>query len=124
MDLPELNFSLGRRVQAATLSRLGEHVNFSPRHGSKEFVLLVSVGRCKFLLSEFSVGLILQATLGGSAADFRPIQIADRVSGSLWHLEMWGFHVCNLQSFSCDQYKIFFNLWEGGGANWSSISSL
>jgi hypothetical protein len=118
MDLPQLNFNPGRGVQVMILSCLREHVNFSLRQGSKEFVLLVSVGRCKFQLSEFSVGLILQATLGGSATDFRLIPIADQVFKFIVASRNAGFHVYNLRSFSCDQYKIFFNLWGGVCANW------
>jgi hypothetical protein len=120
MDLSELNLNPGRGVQAAILSHFGEHANFSPRHGSKEFVLLVSVGRCKFWLSESLVDLILQATMDGSAADFRPIQIADHVFKFIVASRNVGFHVYNLRSFSCDQYKIFFNLWGGDGANWQA----
>jgi hypothetical protein len=37
------------------------------------------MGRYKFKLSEQSSGFILQATLGGTAADFRPQQVSDRV---------------------------------------------
>jgi hypothetical protein len=29
-----------------------------------------------------------------------------------------GFHICNLRSFVCEQYHIFFHLWGNGGANW------
>jgi hypothetical protein len=51
----------------------GQPVNFFPVHGLKEIFLLVSVGRCKFQLTEISVGLLLQATMEGVAADFRPL---------------------------------------------------
>jgi hypothetical protein len=79
MDFPvvDLNFNLGRGVQTMISSHFGEHVNFFPDHGSKEFVLLDSVEKCKYRLSEFPIGIILQATLGGSAADFRLIQVSD-----------------------------------------------
>jgi hypothetical protein len=30
-----------------------------------------------------------------------------------------GFHIYHLRSYSCDQYKIFFNLWSNGGAQWT-----
>lgn len=29
-----------------------------------------------------------------------------------------GFHIYKLQSFECANYKIFFNLWHGGGPNY------
>jgi hypothetical protein len=76
---PRAEFQSGERSSRCDSFSFWEHVNFSPKHGSKEFDLLVSIGRCKYQLSVFSIGLIFQATLGGAAADFRPIQIVDRV---------------------------------------------
>jgi hypothetical protein len=88
MDLPGLNFKPGLGVQAAIHHRFNEPVNFFPRRGFSEFFLIASVGRCKFKLCENSTGLILQATLGGSAADFRP-QIG--LSSLWWLQETWVF---------------------------------
>jgi hypothetical protein len=59
MDLPNLNLHPGIGVQVATHHRFGEPVNFFPVSGLKEFLLLVSIGRCKYHLSELSVGLLL-----------------------------------------------------------------
>jgi hypothetical protein len=72
MDLLGLNFKPGLGVQAAIRHCFDEPVNFFPRWGFSEFFLVASVGCCKYKLCENSIGLILQATLGGSAADFRP----------------------------------------------------
>jgi hypothetical protein len=67
MAFPGLNFLPGIGVEAVIRSRYGEPVNYFPIQG-----LLVSVGRCKFKLSEQCIGFLLQATLGGVAVDFRP----------------------------------------------------
>jgi hypothetical protein len=117
MDLPGLSFLPGIGVQAAIRDRLGQPVHHLPDHGSKGFILLASFGRCKFKLSNYSVGLILQATIGGAAVDFRPQQLSDRVFSFVVSSRDVGFHVYNLRSYSCDQYVVFFNLWSNGGAN-------
>jgi hypothetical protein len=120
MDLPGLNFQPGIGVQATIHARLGEHVNHFPVQGLKEFFLIVSVGRCKFKLSEYSIDFLLQTTLGGTAVDFRPQQISDMVFKFVVASHNVGFHIYNLRSFSCDEYHIFFNLWNNGGAHWQS----
>jgi hypothetical protein len=120
MDLPELNHQPGVGVQAAIRDRYGEPVNFFPIGNLSEFFLIVSVGRCKYKLTEYSIGHILQATLGGTAVDFRPQQISDGVFKFVVASKNVGFHIYNLCSFSCDQYQVFFNLWSGGGAQWKS----
>jgi hypothetical protein len=57
---------------AAIRARYGEPVDFFPIEGLKEFFLIVSVGPCKFRLSEDIIGFIIKATLGGAAAYFIP----------------------------------------------------
>jgi hypothetical protein len=71
-------------------------------------------------LTEKSIGLILQVTLGGCAADFRPQPVSDRVFKFVVASRNVGFHIFNRRSFTCEQYKIFFHLWSNGGAHWIS----
>jgi hypothetical protein len=118
MDPPDLNFQLGLGVQSAIRHPLGEPVNFFPIKGLREFSLVVSVGHCKFCLNDHSVGLILQATLGGTADDFRPEQLSDHVSRFVVASKNVGFHIYKLRSFVCEQYHILFLLWGNGGPNW------
>jgi hypothetical protein len=120
MDLSGLNFQPGAGVQAAIGAHYGEPVNFFPISGLKEFFLLVSMANCKYKLSKFSIGMILHATIGGVSADFRPQHIFDRVFKYMVASKNVGFHIYNLRSFCCDQYKIFFNLWSNGGVDWVS----
>jgi hypothetical protein len=78
------------------------------------------VGCCKYQLSEFLIGLILQATLGG-AADFKPKHLSGRVLKFVVASSKVGFHIFNnLKSFSYDQHQVFFHLWGTGGAHWMS----
>jgi hypothetical protein len=85
-----------------------EPINFVPNVGLKEFFLVVSVGRCKFKLSEHSIGVIVQATLGGYAAEFRPVQISDQVFRFSVASRNVGFHIRKLRSFSCDLIRFSF----------------
>jgi hypothetical protein len=105
MDLPSLNFKPGIGVQATIRHRLDEPLNFFPSRGFLEFFLVASVGRCKYRLCEISIGLIPQATLGGSTTDFRPRKISDRVFKVVVASRNVSFHIYNLKSFACDQYK-------------------
>jgi hypothetical protein len=59
MDLPGLNFRLGKVVEAKILRKFGTSVCVHPSFPSKGFFLILSFGRCKFRLSEDSVALIL-----------------------------------------------------------------
>lgn len=65
-----LGFSPGIAVQNAIWKRFGIHVNFDRRAHDKEFFLVLSIGRCKFGLTEDSVSLLLQAGTGGNASAF------------------------------------------------------
>jgi hypothetical protein len=95
-------------------------MNFFPLHGFKEFYLVVSVGHYKFQLNEHSMGIILQAMIGGVATDFRPQQMSYRVFKFIVASCNVGFHFFNLKSFSCEQYKVFFHLYGNGGPHWMS----
>jgi hypothetical protein len=101
MDLQGLNFSLRVGVQVAIKAHFGEPVS-SSSSGCHDFILLASFGWCKFRLSKQSVGFLLQATIGGTAVDFRPQQISERVFKFVVNSRNMGFHVYNLRSFTCD----------------------
>jgi hypothetical protein len=60
--------------------------------------MVVSVDRCKYQLSEYSIGMILQATLGDAGADFRPTHLFGRVF-------KFCFKKCGLSHFQ--QSKVF-----------------
>jgi hypothetical protein len=102
--VPGLNFSPGLGVQAAIRDHFGVPVNHFLTLGSNEFFLVASFGRCKFQLSEDIVGLLIQATVGGFAADFRSFQPSSRVFRFVVASRDVGFHIAGLKSFSCDDY--------------------
>ncbi|TVU39446.1 hypothetical protein EJB05_12866, partial [Eragrostis curvula] len=119
VDLPGLDFRPGIGVQTAIQERYGSPINFKPGSGQTEFLLVASIGRCIYRLSEESVSHILQATIGGNAADFRPAQLDDRLFRFSVSSKAVGFHIYQLQSYECKQYKILFHLWGAGGAQWN-----
>jgi hypothetical protein len=119
LGFPGLSFVPGLGFQSAIHARFGIPINHFPGLGLKEFFLVVSFGRCKFQLSEESVGFFIQATVGGIAADFRPQQLSARVFKFVVASRDVGFHIAGLKSFSCDNYKIF-HLWGNGGPHWTS----
>jgi hypothetical protein len=80
--------------------------------------LVVSFGRCIFKLNSVSVGHLLQAALGGLAADFEVLQLADRVFRFSVSSMAVGFHIYNLGSIERKEFRVFFNLWNRGGPNW------
>jgi 1-aminocyclopropane-1-carboxylate deaminase/D-cysteine desulfhydrase-like pyridoxal-dependent ACC family enzyme len=83
-----------------------------------EFFLIILVGNCKYKLLEFSIGMILLVSIGGVAADFKPQQISNHIFKFVVASKRVGLHIYNLRSFSCEQYKINFNLQRNGGADW------
>lgn len=115
---PIINRRLGKVVEAEILRRFGTPVCFDPVSSPQEFLLVVSVGRCKFRLSSLTVGFLLQSVLGGSADAFPVFQLDDRVFRFSVHSKLVGFHIAQLHSFECSDYKVFFHLWHGGGPNY------
>jgi hypothetical protein len=89
MDLvPSLNFNTG--IGEATIrDRFGESVNFSPSSGSREFILLVSVGRCKFRVSEETVGSFFKPRWVAMRLILACFKSLIRFFNSWLDLEMW-----------------------------------
>lgn len=119
MDLQDLDFNPGLHVQQFVWDRFGLPINFYDGLGTQEFFLVISVGRCSFRLNEESVGKILQVAISGLVADFRLLQLHDRVFQFFVSSKHVGFHIYNLKNFECAQFKIFFHLWGNGGAAWN-----
>lgn len=62
--LPGFSFSLGESIRDDAARLLALAIS-SQDTSSSSFALVVAFGRCKFCLDPSSVGLILQATIGG-----------------------------------------------------------
>lgn len=116
MALPRLSFSPGLRVQDEIRATLGVPVSSS----RSDSFLVAAFGRCKFRLTEFSVGLILQGTIGGSMTCFKVSTLSDRVFKFSVAAKETGLFIRRLFAFECDLYKVSFHLWGNGGPNWRS----
>lgn len=118
MEPPILNRRPGKVVEAEILRRFGSPVCFDPVSSPQEFLLVLSVGRCNFRLSPFTMGFLLHSVLGGAADAFCVTQLDHRVFRFSVHSKLVGFHVAQLRSFECSDYKVYFHLWHGGGPNY------
>jgi len=114
--LPGLSFAPGVSTSAEAARVLGLPISCN---GSSplSFALVVAFARCKFRLDSASVGLILQATIGGHAAHFRVSKISERTFKFFVSSRQIGFFIVKRRSFSCSLYKLFFHLWGNGGPN-------
>jgi len=116
MALQGLEFSPGLAFQLKLWHALSLPVSCSS--SPRSFFLIVSFGRCKFRLCSASVGLLLQATIGGSAAEFCVFALGDRVFRFSVSSNQVGHFIFKLRSFECSLYKLHFHLWNNGGPKW------
>jgi len=114
---PRLRWSSQASASVRAWERFGLSVT-SSGVSSSVFFLVASFGRCKFCLCPLSVGLLLQATIGGVAWDFSVLQLGPRVFRFSVSSKVVGFHIFKLVSFECSCYKVFFHLWGNGGPRW------
>jgi hypothetical protein len=117
-----LDFSHGITFSSNVRKRFGSTVH--PLGSSDHFYMVVSFGRAKFKLSEDSVGIALEASIGGLCDDLMVTQLSGRVFRFSVNAKSMGFMVHDLRSFSCAQFKCYFHLWGYGGPNWSKEFSL
>ena len=101
MELLGLIFHPGVGVQVIISERFGLPVT-SSGVSSSVFFLVASFGRYKFRLCPLSVGLLLEATIGGVARDFSVLQLGPRVFPLLCF-----FHGCGFSHFYVGQLRVF-----------------
>lgn len=116
--LSDLCFDPGIKFAALVHQRFRCSVSPSSPLSSSAFDLVASFGRSALRLNEDSVGLILQASLGGIAKDFNVFHLSGWVFSFSVSCKDVGFMIHNLKSFSCKSFAIFFHLWSGGGPHW------
>jgi hypothetical protein len=104
MEVPAFNTRPGRVLQAEIFRRYGSPVTSSSP--AKDFLMVLSVGRCKFRLTSLLLHHLLQAVIGGVLADFRVVHLADRVFRFSVASHQVGFHIYNLRSFECQDFKM------------------
>ncbi|TVT98026.1 hypothetical protein EJB05_56695, partial [Eragrostis curvula] len=115
VDLLQLDYSPGIGKQVEIWKQFNLPVVFSHGMGLREFFLVLSVGRCKFRLTDLSVAHILQAVLGGDAKAFKVEDLQDRVYKFSVSCKKISFYIYNIKSYECTDFKILFHLWGNGG---------
>lgn len=116
--LSDLDFDHGIGFSSLASQRFGCSVSPTTAFPKSAFHLVASFGRSAIRLNEDSVGLILQACLGGVAKDFCVLHLSGWMFSFSISCKDVGFLVYNLKHFSCKSYSIFFHLWGDGGPNW------
>ena len=109
---PRIEFSL------SVSQRFGCSVSPSPLLSTLAFLLVASFGRSTVRLNVDSVGLILQACLGGIAKDFRVYHLSGWMFRFSVSCKNVGLMIYKLKSYSCKTFVVLFHLWSGGGPNW------
>jgi hypothetical protein len=119
MDLAKLDFRPGTIFEDDIRRRLASPVCPWRPNLPSTFWLVISFGRCIFMLDTVSVGYLLQAALGGFAKGFNVSQLSDRVFRFSVFSKAVGFHVYNSKCIDRSEFRAFFNLWNHGGPNWT-----
>jgi hypothetical protein len=123
MDPSSLDASHGASFSFEVRSRFGLPVcSLSPDDASS-FWLVVAFSRSKLRLSADSVGAILQSVIGGSADLFSVVELEQQLFKFSVINRVVGLHVYGLKSFSCDSFKLFFQLWNPSGLAQARISA-
>ena len=116
--LSDLCFDPGVEFAKVVSQCFGCSVSPSTSPPSAAFRLVVSFGHSVIRLNEESIGLILQACLGGVAKDYNVFHLSGWMFGFLVSCKKVGIMIHKLKSSSCKSFAIFFFLWRDGGANW------
>jgi hypothetical protein len=111
-----LDFSAGISFAKYVYKRFFSNVHSS--RDSDHFTLVVSFGRANFRLSEDSVGIALEATIGDFCGSLKVSILSERVFSFVVSNKQVGFHILNHRSYACPQFKCYFHLWGHGGPNW------
>ncbi|KAJ1295839.1 hypothetical protein BS78_01G253900 [Paspalum vaginatum] len=114
MDFFALDFSAGLAFKDRVQHLLRSPI--VPSSASRwTFQLVVAFGRCKFRLSEDSVGHLLYSALGGDPSSFKVIELEDKIFKFSVFSQHVGFMIYHQKEFSCTHFKCFFHLWNADG---------
>ncbi|KAM0838927.1 hypothetical protein ACQ4PT_060651 [Festuca glaucescens] len=111
-----LDFNPGMNFAKEVRNLFGSPVH--PTKFSGHFTMIVSFGRATFRLSEDSVGLALEAAIGGYCGEMKVSLVRDRVFSFTVNSKLVGFHILSWKFYECFHFKCHFHLWGHGGLNW------
>lgn len=108
VGLSDLSFDPRAEFGLLVSHRFNYSVSPSPSSSVRPFVLIASFGCSTLCLNVDSVGLMLQASIGGVAKDFDVVHL----SGWMFHFSVSckevGFMIYKLKTFICKHFAIFF----------------
>jgi hypothetical protein len=111
-----LDFTYGIYFAKHVRKRFLSNVHSS--RDSEHFTLVVSFGRANFRISEDSVGIALEAAIGGFCGSLKVSTLSERVFSFVVSSKQVGFYILNHRYYACPQFKFYFHLWGLGGPNW------
>lgn len=115
MDLRELDLMPGFHCQQEIWDKFKAPITLLVTCDRENFLLVVSIGQCKFHLSEEVVASLLHASIGEDRGRFEVLPLGDRVFRFTVSRKKVGFYIYGLWSFECREFKIHFHLWGRGG---------
>jgi hypothetical protein len=113
-----LNFERGIKFSKAIQQKFGQSVNFVPGFRKREIFLVDAFGRTNFKLNVHTVGVALQACIGGHAAKFQVKLLRERVFRFSVESRSIGIEIYNAGKILEDHFSVHFYLWGKGGPNW------
>ncbi|CAL4886563.1 unnamed protein product [Urochloa decumbens] len=88
------------------------------------FWLLAAFSRSRLRLDSSSVSNILQSVLGGTASLFAVVEVEDRIYKFSVSSKAVVLAIYSLWSFSYDQFRVFFHLWNTRGLSLAANSTI
>jgi len=118
---PLASKAAGAAFSAFILSKFGKEIAAS-YSSSDCFSLLVAFGRCRFRLDDSFVASSLTSILGCSAEALHVCSLEDRIFLFSVSCKAVGFEIYRLRGFSCDEFELFFHLFNEAGLAAARVS--
>lgn len=116
--LSDLCFDPGANFERLVARRFNRSVSPSSHSSASTFLRVASFWRSAIRLNEDSIGLLLQASIGGKANDFNVTYLSGWMFRFLVSCKDVGFMIYKLKSHICKHFAVYFFLWGRGGPNW------
>lgn len=118
MALSDLNFNQGRAFEKRIKRKYGVDINHHSSCRNKEFILVVEVLHSKIRINQDSVGLILQACLGGKAKLFKVVCLQNMSFKFCVSSREVGYAIIKDGNIKNSLFNIGFLFWNHGGLNY------
>jgi hypothetical protein len=109
-----MDFSVGEEFEREVRRRFGVQVHHESPSPRGSFFLLATFCRFLFRLTEDSVSLALQSSLGGIASKFHMVELSHNHFRFSVSCKAVGFHVYALRISIGETFDVYFHLWNNG----------